>query len=49
MYEWLKPGVFQEKVKEIKRFIPAVEENILSKDEGEAAGAELAAGEGKAS
>ena len=49
MYEWLKLGVFQEKVKEIKRFIPAVEENILSKDEGEAARAELAAGEGKAS
>ena len=48
MYEWLKLGVFQEKVNEIKRFIPAVEENILSKDEGEAARAELAAGEGKA-
>ena len=48
MYEWLKLRVFQEKVNEIKRFIPAVEENILSKDEGEAARAELAAGEGKA-
>ena len=49
MYEWLNLGVFQEKVREIRRLIPAVEEDILSKDEGEAAGAELAAGEGKAS
>ena len=49
MYEWLNLGVFQEKVREIRRFIPAVEEDMLSKDEGEAAGVELAAGEGKAS
>ena len=48
MYEWLNLGVLQEKVREIRRLIPAVEEDILSKDEGEAAGAELAAGEGKA-
>ena len=48
MYEWLNLGVFQEKVREIRRFIPAVEEDILSKDEGEAARAEVVASDREA-
>ena len=47
MYEWWKLRMFQEKITEIGYFIPAVEEDILSEDESEAAVAQLAAGEGQ--
>ena len=45
MYEWLKLRVFRKEITEIGRSISAVEKDKLSNHEGEAARAELSAGE----